>query len=415
MRVNQQEIDILRGLGEKYMRYATLSAQKEKMEMWKKLNSAKAERPMVIIDQIPWWELEVVIPDVLKPQVADPFWQGVERWLRHKIFAWENFPVDMVLEPYITIPAAIVNTGYGITPDAHLIHGMEGSHAPSQHYTCLLNDMEDVAKIQDVRILKDDNQSAINIQEAEAIFGKEAVKLSHGVQFYLGLWDTLAMLMSVEQIYFDFADRPEFLHALMRRLTDANLAGIKAVNELSAYNEIQQDCHCSYTYTDNLLPDFGAGKGRTTQNGWACGLAQVFTSLSPDSFAEFEVPYIAELAQHFGHMYYGCCDRLDDRLDAVRKIPNVRKVSCSPWSDRDKFAEKLGSDLIMSNKPTPAFLAGDDFNEDIVRKDLEHTCRVAKENGLSLELVLKDISTENSDINRVKRWNEIAMEVAEGN
>lgn len=130
-------------------------------------------------------------------------------------------------------------------------------------------------------------------------------------------------------------------------------------------------------------------------------------------FEEFELPYISRMAEKFGMIYYGCCDRLDDRLDIVKRIPHVRKVSCSPWSDRAHFAAEIGPKLIMSNKPTPALLATDSFDEDAVRRDLELTCRLAKENGVNLEFLLKDISTVRGDPHRLTRWADTAMRVVE--
>ena len=126
---------------------------------------------------------------------------------------------------------------------------------------------------------------------------------------------------------------------------------------------------------------------------------------------EFELPYITKMAEHFGSIYYGCCDRLDDRLDMVKKIPNVRKVSCSPWSKRENFAENIGTELIMSNKPTPALIAETSVDWDAVRDDLKRTVDLARANNVNLEMILKDISTVANHPDRLTRWAEIAMQV----
>ena len=72
---------------------------------------------------------------------------------------------------------------------------------------------------------------------------------------------------------------------------------------------------------------------RVSQSVWTFGMAQLFTSVSRSVTEEFEVPYISRIASYFGNVYYGCCERLSDRIDLLTKIPNVRKISCSPWSD----------------------------------------------------------------------------------
>ena len=411
MNILEKDILILRQLGEEYMKYASLPVQREKLDLWKSLNSCKMERPMVIIDQLPWNEICDIEPEAMKPQVSDSYWRQVECNLRQSIYKWKNFPVDMVLEPYITIPAPINFSSYGLIPEEDILVTSENETASSHHYKATLKEPEDIGKIQDIKLSGNDSEASLKLQEAEFIFeGIAAVKMSHGVQFHLGVWDRLSEYMSVENVYFDLIDRPEFLHAAMRRITDATLAGIKAANELGLHDDIASACHCSYVYTPELLPDFGMGQGPISKNCWAFGLAQLFTSVSPDITREFELPYIKEMAAHFGMIYYGCCDRLDDRLDVIKQIPNLKKLSCSPWSNRDNFAEKIGKKLVLSNKPTPAFLSDTSFDEDVVRKDIMHTINAARANDVSLELILKDISTVKHDISRLRRWHEIAME-----
>ena len=284
----------------------------------------------------------------------------------------------------------------------------------AQHFENQLPEPEDIAKIQDMHFTYDRLQTEENLEQAHRIFdGIAPVVSGGGPQFHLGVWDQLSMYMGVENIYYDLMDRPEFLHACMRRMTDSVLNGIREANALGITETNYNTCHCSYIYTDDLLPDSGKGGAPNSRNTWAFGLAQLFSSCSPETTKEFEIPYITEMAKQFGAIYYGCCDRLDDRLELVRQIPNVRKVSCSPWSDREHFAERIGSTLIMSNKPNPALLAGDSFDEAAVREDLQRTVRAARANSVNLELILKDISTVRHDPSRLTRWGEIAMQVVQ--
>ena len=96
----------------------------------------------------------------------------------------------------------------------------------------------------------------------------------------------------------------------------------------------------------------------------------------------------------------------------VRKIPNVRKISMSPWVDEEIGAAEIRGDYVYSRKPNPALLAWPDFNEQAVREHLQTTVDVCARHGCPLELILKDISTVNYDPRRLWRWAEIAMEVA---
>jgi hypothetical protein len=408
--MNQGEKQILRELASRYMEIAQLPVQREKMMLWKALNRGEMQRPMVLIDQLPWHELNG--EGELTLQTQDPVLQHIERDLRQTLYKWNHFPVDMVVEPFITIPKSIRNTGYGIGVEEDIQTTDSVSDVVSHRYHNQLTTEEDVGKIKDMVITHDEAQSADWLAIARDVFdGVAPIRQSAGMQFHLGVWDALSTLMGVENIYYDLMDRPEFLHACMERITSSVLAGIRQAEALGIHNDTISLCHCSHTYTDELLPDFGAGKGPQAKNSWAFGLAQLFSSVSPAVTEEFEIPYITRMAEPFGMIYYGCCDRLDDRLDLVKRIPHVRKVSCSPWSDREAFAERIGPKLVMSNKPTPALLAESSLDTEGVAADIRRTCEAARRNKVNLELILKDISTVHYQPNRLTEWADTAMRV----
>ncbi len=122
----------------------------------------------------------------------------------------------------------------------------------------------------------------------------------------------------------------------------------------------------------------------------------------------------SRICERFGLVYYGCCDPLDKKMKQVRMIPNVRKVSMSPWADQERGAAEIGKDFVFSRKPSPAMLAYDAFDGEMVRDDLLATVKVCRENGCPLELILKDISTVRYDPARLFEWAKIAMQVVGG-
>jgi len=408
--LSTKDKEILRALATDYMSYATLPVQKEKIALWRALNRGEMARPMVTIDQLPWDELAC---EELACRVENPFWRGVERDLRKTLYKWKRFPVDMVLDPYIAVPKAVRRTGYGIEVKEIML-GPEDSTCRSHRYINQLLEMEDADLIKDDRVTHDEAETGMRRAEAEALFAGIAPVKMAGVGFHLGVWDKISTYMGVEECYFAFYDRPELLHAAMERITQATIRGIEDANALGVHDDNANLCHCSHIFTDELLPDSGAGRGPASQNCWCLGLAQLMTAVSPAIFEEFELPYITRMAEYFGMIYYGCCDRLDDRLEHVRRIPNVRKVSCSPWSDRERFAAEIGPELVMSAKPSPAFLATSSLDEEAVRRDLERTCALARQNKVNLEFLLKDVSTVKNDPGRLTRWAETAMEAVEG-
>ena len=413
MNIRQEELNVLRTLAHEYMEIASLPVQREKMELWKAFNRHDNTRPMVLIDQIPWYELNN--NGDLTCVCEDPFLKSMESRLRMVIYQWKHFPVDMVVEPFLTIPYDLTLGGWGIEQEVEFLSSDPDNGTFSQHFTNVLEDEENAEKIKFGGITLNKEKSAEQLEAAKYIFdGILPVRQAGGGHsYYLGMWDHISGLMGVENVYIDLYDRPEYLHRVMEKMTTAFEDCIKQENELGIVDTSANICHCSVIYNDEQLPDFGAGVGNDTYHSWAFGLAQLFTSVSPAVTEEFEIPYVSRLAKYFQMIYYGCCDRLDDRLDLVEKIPNVKKVSCSPWSDREAFAANLRKDLVMSNKPTPAYLAGTTLNLDVIRDDLTRTCNVAKSNGLALEMILKDISTVQKQPQRLTEWADCAMKVVQ--
>jgi hypothetical protein len=172
--------------------------------------------------------------------------------------------------------------------------------------------------------------------------------------------------------------------------------------------------HCTGAYTDELpAPGYNPQKPRT-KDLWTFGLAQMFSTVSPRMFKEFEVDYVSRICARFGLVYYGCCDPLDGKMNEVRMIPNVRKISMSPWVNEERGAKEIGRDFVYSRKPSPALLAVDNFKPEHVRESLTTTKKVCEKHGCPLEIILKDISTVRYQPERLFRWAAIAMQVVGG-
>jgi len=406
MSVSEKDTLILRELAEKYISYAFSDKNSERRELWRKLNCMNMQKPMITIDQIPWNELNA--DGSLTNRVEDGYFRGIETTLLRSIYKFEHLQADTVLDPYIVLPRAISNSGFGLTTQRlkHSSNGMVCSHL----FEDQLEELEDVQKIHTPTISINTELEAEILFEAERIFGGIAPFRWGGIMLHSGLWDSITFWKGVESCYIDLIERPELIHAIMERYTNAFIEHIEEINRLELYDIQSNNCHCSYTFNGRISDEERLTRSRTTYNGWTFSMAQLFTSVSPEINREFELPYMSRIFGYFDSVYYGCCERLDDRLDIICQMPNIRKISCSPWSDREHFASVLPKKYIMSNKPTPAYLAGSSFDEDIVREDIRRTIKAAKENGLGLELLLKDISTVRNDPARLWRWSEIAAE-----
>ena len=123
----------------------------------------------------------------------------------------------------------------------------------------------------------------------------------------------------------------------------------------------------------------------------------------------FAIQYERRLLEPFALSGYGCCDDLTDKLDLVKAISGMRRISISPFADVDRCAPQLKGDFIFSWKPHPTHLVGD-FDENRIRSYIQHTLDVSAEHGCVLEMILKDTHTCDGHPGRFDRWSEIAME-----
>jgi len=401
-----KDIQALRKLAQAYADAAALPVQQEKRRLWLKLNHLHMERPMLLIDQIPWNEMDV--DGSLQCEVQDPYWRNVEWELRCALYKFRHMPADMVLDPYICLPRPIHQSGWGIeTQTSRQIELELGSSAPSREFVNQIECMEDLEKIHMPQITLDRAAEAVIEEQARVIFEGIIDYRMTGLCMHLGIWDSISMWMGVQNCYFALMDEPEMIHALMKKLTQGILGMIEQMNRQELFDIHSNLCHCSHTYLNDMPKE---GDHALSGNAWAFGLAQLFTAVSPQITDEFEVQYMKRIFPYFGAIYYGCCDRLDDRMPVIEKLPKIRKLSCSPWSNREHFADVMPDYCVMSSKPNPAYLASGVLDEQLVRADLRRTIDAAKAHGRNVELLLKDISTVSHNPACLWRWQEIAME-----
>jgi hypothetical protein len=406
---NTHDKNIISSLAAEVAEIAALPVQEQKRELWRKLNGLKPDRPMVMIDQVCWNEMKV--DDELTLRCEDPECRGYEGFLRMTLYQWKHFPVDMVVEPFVRVPKAIACTGIGVGPKEQVAVTDPTSGVVGHHYENQFVTDADLDKIKMAVVTHDPAETARRMEVAHELFDGELEILEQGLDWNLSVWDPISFLMSVEGALYTLIDRPEYMAELARRIVRSYMGMLDQAEEQGLLCHHQSLIHCTGAYTDELpAPGFDPAKPRT-RDIWMMGLSQMFSTVSPEMFDEFEVQTSMPLFERFGLVYYGCCDPLDRKMAQVRKIPNARKISMSPWVDEDLGASEIGRDYVYSRKPNPALLARGVFDEAEVRGHLQDSVDACARHGCPLELILKDISTVCYEPRRLWRWAEIAMDV----
>jgi hypothetical protein len=226
----------------------------------------------------------------------------------------------------------------------------------------------------------------------------------------VGLTDDLVFLRGMEKLMYDFYDEPEHVHEVMDILfkgTMERLDFLEENNLLCLNNDGSFVGSGGMGFTDTLPAEDFDGKVRT-KDMWGLAESQVTVGISPDMFEEFIFPYQKKLMERFGLTCYGCCEPMDDRVDIVKAVPNLRRVSVSPWANKELMAAKLKHDYIYSMKPSPSHLAVPKMDEEVVRKEIREALKITRDN--CVELVMKDNHTLGNNPENIKNWVKIVRE-----
>lgn len=410
-----QEIVILRELANQY---AHLLGGKDWNKIWDLhagINDLSPQRSTVLIDELPWHELNIDGSLTLKCQ--NPVFRQVEEYMRKTLFRSKYFPGDMLVKPYYPVEKVIYTTGIGVEVKEETLSTNEGNQIVSHLYENQFQSIEDVEKLHNPTITFDAKESLRQHEMiSEAIADILPVKLvGEPTGYGLGhkAWDIISTYMNVDNLLYALVDEPEMMHAMMEKLTDIFLDTVRQYEELNLLDSDSSYCHCSGAASRELAKHPVDYRQVKAENVWGRGQAQILATVSPAMHDEFEIQYAIKAMKPFGLVYYGCCEPLDTKIDIVRKIPNLRKISITPWADIHRAAEAVGKDYAISAKPNPANLPYAAANPEVVRKEIRNILDACRKNDTPCEILLKDISTSRYNLENLIVWHRIATEEVE--
>ncbi len=410
---------VLRTLGERLAAIAALPVQAETASKWRALNGLKQVRPLVNIwtDQIPWHEMDV--DGELQLQTTSE-WSRFHEWeMRKLLYQWEHLPADMVIEPAVYSPLVVDNTAFGISENVDLAVTDEANSVVSRHFNIQIRDEDDLEKIKVPVVTHDSTASEEQYQQLRDILDGviDVQKLgANGFLFWFAPWDELIRWWGVQEAMLDLYDRPELVHKAMDKLVDAYLRMLDQFEQqdlLTLNNAQHQTGSGGFGYTDELPPaDYDPAHVRA-KDLWGSGAAQIFSDVSPRMHWEFSLQYELRWMNRFALNYYGCCDVLHRKMEIMERIPNLRKVSMSPFINPDEAVANVGNRYVFSYKPNPAVLAEDTWHLDKAQNELGSLLSKAQAHGCVVEVIMKDISTVRYQPQRLWEWARMATEVTQ--
>ncbi|MBN2072377.1 MAG: hypothetical protein JW770_00345 [Actinobacteria bacterium] len=407
-RENREDIKVLRELAEKISELSSDPGNSAKIKLWKEHNALKNKTPLVLA--FPENGFEEIIPyESLKTR--DPYLREYEWFLRSLIAHPDFFGDDYVITTRIKVPPRFAITAIGMD-----IAWEWTSKGGSKRFIPQINQEDDIKKFAHPELIVDREETERDLEYLYDIFGDILqVEIYWNIitsAINTSMVDHISMIRGLEQFYFDFIERPGWVHKVMEFFTESTLKLLTSAEENGYLGLNNADDHIgsgSLGWSDELPRGDFDGDNVRLKDLWGFSQAQDLTSVSPAMIDEFILPYQMKILDRFGLNYYGCCEVFDNKFDIIKKIRNLRKVSVSPFTDIKIAAEKLEDKYIAVWKPNPAELAMDEFDPDPIRKVIKNGLEVFK--GCFIEIIMKDTHTFRNDPDRIREWVKITKEL----
>jgi hypothetical protein len=397
---------------------AAMPVMADRKRQWTALHDLRMERPMILVETT---SVQGFV-DAGELRCEHPLIRAVERNMRDTVRHAEEVGDDLVVEPYYRIGWQMHLPGFGVPVEMKPATTATGESSMGYTFNFPIETPEDIGKLQQ-RSFGVNRELTLRMKAVlEDVFGDllpvrvgnyDPFMVEPGDEgwtgmFFFGLtWQVYRFIGNNGLMYWPY-DAPEAIHHLMQYMLDDRLRLFDFMEKeglLVPNTDNQMAGPRGYGYASEL-PGPDVARPAALKQLWGWAESQESTMLSPDMFKEFVLPYLAQLSERFGLIYYGCCEPVHDRLELIMEaIPNLRSVTVSGWADFKKVGDMLGNRYVYSRKPTPAFLSGANPQWDSAVDDMKKT-RDATKNG-NVELLMRDLYDIHGDRSRLRKWVEM--------
>jgi len=396
--ITKKEINYLRDLARKQLVYANLPVMEKRRKLWYAHNSLQGERPVIVMEMLTFED--DMLPDLnCKSSIA----REIEKNMMRHIINYELINDDKVVPAYYVINWQINIKEFGLNIKRE--HGIDdaGKNIGYAEEHPITNLKQDISLL-NFSEFSVDREYTLKLKEfVENIIGDILpVRMGNeSLYWHVAPSEKAVHLMGLETMMLSLVDYPEEMHKLYKLLKDDILSFVRwqEKEELLTLNNANNYAGSgSYGFTDELpTEDYKKTGYIKPKDLWGNMNSQETVCISPKMFGEFIFPYYYDLAKEFGLVYYGCCEPVHTIWDDyISKLPNLRKVSISPWCNEKYMGEVLeGEDVIYSRKPSPNYVGVGNFDEDAFAEHIVYTLKAAS--GCSLEIIFRDIYSLEGD------------------
>ncbi len=401
----------LREAAKELAELASRPEQAERIRLWKAHNALKPGRPLMLV--FPEGSWEEIGPSQSDLKCQSPLLRSYELAFKRQIYAERHFASDNVITGVAEVSKKVSHTGWGIEAKWRY-SDMKGG---ARSFDPVLHEPSDLKRLKMPELVYDE---AASLREHElvrdAIGDALPVKLRGVRHISFHLMNIYTSWRGLEETMMDMYAEPAMLHDAMAFLEEGHKSLFRQ-NERLGLLELNNDnsYHSSggNGWSDELpAPGFDPARPRL-KDLWASAEAQELALVSPEMHKEFSLDYERRLLEPFGLTGYGCCEDLTNKLDDVLSIPNIRRISVSPFANVERCAERIGGRAIVSWKPQPSHLIGD-FDERLVESYIRKAVDACEANGCVMEIILKDTHSCERRPERFDKWTQICRKIIGG-
>ena len=407
---------IIRDLAKKVQEFTQSDINKERRNLWRDHNSLVRTRPLLKIDTFAAKE----VSEIQNLQCVDPAMRDIERYFRRTLYHI-GLNDDTVFEPWFTVRAAFAypeayNMRWGSA--ISLVHS--GHEGGAYNFDPVLKSEEDLNLLKMPHHEINETLTRERYEKAKDLL-EDIITVRVDRSPFYKVWTgdvstDIVYLRGLEQMMYDMIDSPEFIHKLASFMSEGILSvhdtAEKAGDFTVADGENQAVIYARDL--DDPVEMDGYGPSVTRDKMWMFCSSQETAIVSPSMWEEFILTYQVPIYSKFGLLAYGCCEDLTRRIPILKKaFANLRRIAVTPWADFRGCAEQIGTDYVLSWRPSPADMVADNFDPERVRRTVSEALTMAKEHNNHIDITLKDVETVSGNMNAVPGFVQVVRELIE--
>ena len=406
--------EILAPLVDRIVELADHPAEKHKKELWSQHNALQPTSKIPVsltFENIPdrQWDL-MFGRDHL--QCQEELARYLEFYLKKRIWMAVNVPDDHVVWSAVSIPAVYtqnhqhwgVDLAWQSTDDELGSESIIAPFANKIEMSILCAPQTEV----------DEAATSTRLAEASELVGGRLIVFPAYETLRQQPYEFAVCLRGLERLFLDVYDNPELVHALMEFITRSIIAGLKR-REACGWLNCPPDPSGHYQMVPTfrhiaayLPPDFAERKP-LARDEWAYVSAQSAFGLGPAMYEEFVHRYNCRIAELFTAktVYYHACECLDQKLDIIATLPNLRRQHVSAWSSVALAARKYQGSVNLEVTTHPNLVA-----LGLTLEEMKNVMKrlVQEADGHPMNLSITDIYNLGGNPDSLRLWAEAAQE-----